>query len=262
MNKKKILVVRKMSALEFYYDGNHQSADLRESKDEQDGNVKKILEKLQKAGFSYKVVTRRDLTESLVESYDFVFSLGGDGTVIATAAFNKDKPQLNIRIDVKSNGNLCYSPEKAIESFLAGEYKIEEWTRQDIFLDGKFIGRALNETAVGENLDFTKMARYNLKADRETDYHKDSGIIIVTGTGSTGWPGAFKPYSRKSKIFKFLTILPCEGRKRGSGNHFEIEYKGHEGKFTIDTAKHDLPRDSLLKIKLSENPLKVIKPRK
>lgn len=248
-----------MSALEYYYSGAHKSEELRKSHEEHNGNMNKILEKLEKADFMCKVVTRDELTESLVDDYDFVLSAGGDGTVIATAAFNKNKPQLNLKTDSKSFGGLCYQDiEKALEKFAKGDYKIKEWARQDVYLNGEFIGRVLNETCIGEGLKFQKMARYNIKIDGKTEYHENSGIIIATGTGSTGWPSAFSSYPRDSNLFKFVTILPTKGNERGEGSHFVIEYKKHEGKFALDTIEYDLPRDSIIEIKLSESPLKVI----
>ena len=140
-------------------------------------------------------------------------------------------------------------------------YEIENWTRQDVILNGKLIGRALNETAIGEDMNFTKMTRYNLKFNHREDYNENSGLIIVTGTGSTGWPNAFKQFSRKSKSFIFRTILPCEGREIGRDNYFKIEYKGHEGKVALDTVEYELPRDSILEVKVSQYPLRVIIPK-
>ena len=256
----KILVVRKMSALEYHYNGNHKSAALKESHEEHNRNTKKILETLKKAGFVYKVVTRDELTEELVDEHDFVLSAGGDGTVIATAAFNKNKPQLNLKTDAKSKGALCqHDINKALEAFIKGNYTIEKWTRQDVYFDNKFVGRVLNETCIGELLKLSKMARYNIKVDGKIELQENSGIIIATGTGSTGWPSAFEPYSKTSNIFKFKTILPTKGSESGEGSHFVIEYKKHEGKFALDTIEYDIPRDFVLEIKLSENPLKVIK---
>jgi len=255
--KPKILIVRKMSALEYHYNGNHKSAALKESHEEHNENVDKILEKLEKAGFLYKVVTRDELTEPSVDEYDFVFSAGGDGTVIATAAFNKNKPQLNLKTDIKSKGALCHQDiEKTLENFVKGDYKIEEWTRQDVYLDNRFVRRVLNETIVGELLKLSKMARYNIQVDGKTEYHENSGIVIVTGTGSGGWKNAFERYERSSDVFKYVTVIP---NGNGEGKYFNIEYKGHEGKFALDTIEYDIPRDSVLEIKLSENPLKVIK---
>ena len=259
--KPKILVVRKMSAFEYYYNGNHKNKALIESHEEQQENVKKVLEKLENHKFIYNVITRKELTKDLVNQYDFVFSLGGDGTVIATASFNKDKPQLNIKTDEKSRGSLCSSnTEQTLKDFFKNNYKIEEWTRQGVYLNSGLVGRALNETAIGEEgMRFTKMARYDLESDNLKESQKNSGLIIVTGTGSTGWPNAFKPYSKTSKQFKFTTLLPSEGQEKGKGDYFKIEYQGHNGNFAIDTIEYDFPKDSVLEIKLSENPLKVIK---
>jgi len=257
--KPKILVIRKMSSLEYYYNSNHKSKELKEGQKENDSTVEKILNILNRKAKT-KVITRRELSENIVNNFNYVFSAGGDGTVIAVAAYNKDRPQLNLRTDKKSNGNLCHKNIKlAINKFLNKDYEIENWTRQDVYLDGKFVGRALNETAIGEDMNFTKMAGYNLKTNEKQDFNRNSGLIIVTGTGSTGWPNAFKPFSKDSNYFKLLSILPCEGREKDKADYFKIEYKGHEGKFALDTITYDFPRDSTLEIKLSENPLKVIK---
>ncbi|MDD5192544.1 MAG: hypothetical protein PHX96_05375, partial [Candidatus Nanoarchaeia archaeon] len=145
--KPKILIVRKMSALEFYYNGNHKSRQIIESHENHNQSVEKTEELIKKAGGEYRTITRRELSEELVNEYDAVISAGGDGTVIATAAFNKNIPQLNLKTDSKSVGALCQKDtENALKNFLNSNYKIEEWTRQDVYHDGKFIDRALNET--------------------------------------------------------------------------------------------------------------------
>lgn len=260
--KKKILIVRKMSPLEYYYKGNHKSKELAESNQEQLKNLKKI-ENILKRKFEYDIITRKDLSETLVNHYDYVISAGGDGTVIATAAYNKNTPQLNLKLDKRSKGNLCCkNMQDSLKKMLDGDYELEEWTRQEVYLDKEFVGRALNETCVGENMDFAKMARYQMLFSLENksteEYQANSGLIIVTGTGSTGWPSAFEGYSRKDKFFKFRTVLPVTGLEKGMGDYFSILYKGHEGKFSLDTIGRKIPRDSLLEIKLSKYPLKVI----
>jgi len=257
-----------MSALEYHYNSGHKSQELSKSDNEQKESIEQIIQKLESEKCSYKTVTRKELQEILINDHDFVISAGGDGTVIATAAFNKNTPQLNIKTDKMSLGNLCCSSlETALEDFFRGNYTIKQWTRQDVYINEKLIGRALNETAVGEGMKFTKMARYKIELNesdgrhKKNEYHKNSGIIIATGTGSTGWPTAFASYPRSSKLFRFRTILPFNGSEKGLGEYFKIIYKGHEGKVALDTIEYDLPRDSVLEIKLSKNPLNVIKPR-
>ncbi|MEK6757809.1 MAG: hypothetical protein AABX88_01645 [Nanoarchaeota archaeon] len=268
IKNKKILVVRKMSALEYYYKGKHKSKIINESHEEHNQSVKKIEKILKRAGKKFDVITRKELSENFVNNYGMVISAGGDGTVIATAAYNLGTPQLNLKTDPRSAGALCYEDiSKSLNSFLNGQYKIEEWQRQEIYLDGKFVGRASNETCIGEKLRFDKLARYKLTfLDVEDELIKQeiqsgSGIIIVTGTGSSAWPAVFKPHSRSKPYFEFRTLLPHSGIiERGKTGDLKIDYKGHEGKFSIDTKEHDLLRDSQLEIKLSKNPLKVIIP--
>jgi len=268
MTIKKILIVRKMSALEYYYDGNHKSKIIKESDKCHNQSIQKIKRILKRAGSKFDVVTRKELSEENVSNYDAVISAGGDGTVIAVAAYNLNVPQLNLKTDSRSVGALCQKDiEKTLESFLSGKYKIEKWQRQDVYLDGKFMGRASNETCVGERLRFDKLAKYKLIfLDTESGLIKQetqsgSGIIIVTGTGSSAWPTALKTYQRNSPYFEFRTLLLHSGIiGQGKANYVGMDYKGHEGKFSIDTKEFDLPRDSQLEIKLSENPLRVIIP--
>ena len=266
MDFKKILVVRKMSALEYYYNGNHKSEEVREGHRKHNQSVRKIEGMLRKAGKRFDVVTRDELSEKFVAKYDAVISAGGDGTVIAAAAYNKGIPQLNLKTDSKSAGALCQKDlSKSMKYFLNGDCRIEEWQRQDVYLNGKLIGRAANETCIGEKMRFDKLARYNLVfSDAENgaimkETQSSSGIIIVTGTGSGAWPSAFRKYPKSSRNFEFITLLQHSGKiECGKAGNVSIEYKGHEGKFSIDTKEYDLPRDSLLEIKLSKNPLKVI----
>lgn len=266
--KDRILVVRKMSALEYYYNGKHESKAIIESSNGHNKGLQKILDILKESGREFDVVTRKELSKRLVNGYGTIISAGGDGTVIATAAYNVDVPQLNIRTDKRSVGAICQKDiRRALEALLNGRYKIEEWQREDVYLDGKLVGRASNETCVGEKLRFDKLGRYILKfVDAQIgktikEEQSGSGIVIATGTGSGAWPAAFKPHPRNSKYFQFRTLLLHSGKiDRGSATYVCIEYKGHEGKYAIDTKVGKLRRDSVLEIKLSEHPLRVIIP--
>lgn len=266
----KILLVRKMSALEYHYNGNHESREITDSHNEQVENISRIEKILNNAGQEYKTVTRKELSEKLISNYDYVISAGGDGTAIATAAYNKNRPQLNLKTDKRSRGILCQeNTEKALECLLNGKYKTEKWTRQNVYLNGEFAGRALNETCVGEGLKFSKMAKYEMYSFPNKLFEfpipelgkcRNSGLIIVTGTGSTGWPAAFSQFEKNSEILKYKALLPSEGEAEGEGSYFGIVYRGHEGKFALDTVEYDFPRDSVLEVKISKNPLEVIIP--
>jgi len=266
--KERILVVRKMSALEYYYNGKHQSQVLRDSHENHNQAVGLIEDILRKASKEYEIVTRRQLTEDLVAESSAVISAGGDGTVIASAYFNIKTPQLNLKTDDKSIGFLCQQDvNSAMESFLNNEYRTEKWTREDVCLDEKFIGRALNETCIGEQLKFTKLAVYNLAFVEEPserileENQSSSGLIIATGTGSTGWGKTFKAYPRDSNQLKSSAVNIHSGElDTGTFSYIRIKYQKHEGKIAIDGVEHDFPRDSVLEIRVSQNPLIVMIP--
>lgn len=257
-----------MSANEFYYHGKHTSKAIKESHENNLKSVEQIVDILRKAGKDFDVVTRRELSEKFVSKYTTVISAGGDGTVIATASRNLETLQLNLRTDKKSIGALCQKDiPLALEAFLAEDYKIENWTREDVYLNGKFMGRASNEVCIGEQLKFSKCAKYDLmfrdyKTDlKKKDHQSGSGLVVVTGTGSTAWPAAFKPFPKDSRYFRFQTMLIHSGTiSRGKTEEVQIVYKGHEGKFAIDAPEYDFPRDSILEISISKYPLRVIIP--
>lgn len=255
-----------MSSWEYEYKFNHPDPLLKEGHENNNRALRRLNEILQASGNEFDIVTRDELSEELISGYDAVISAGGDGTVIAVAAYNKDKPQLNLKSEEHSIGALCqHNLENALESFLAGNYRIENWTREEVLLDGKFISRALNETSIGKLLRFDKQARLEVSfLDEESNSRKEyieaSGLIIATGTGSTGWK-VFKPYPRDSKYFELYTVLLYSGSlERARSLNFKIQCKNYDGKFAVDTCDYSFPRNSILEIRLSDSPLKVIIP--
>jgi len=260
---KKALLVRKMSALEYYYKMQHGSQELHDGHKENGHSIKKIEEILRGKNWEFDTVTRDELPGIGYQDYNYVISAGGDGTVIAVASYNLSTPQLNLKTASKSRGVLCQDNiERALDSLSSGNYNIERWTRQDVILNGNLVGRALNETCVGEEMDFSKMARYDITLEKvsgtETGFWENSGLVVVTGTGSTGWPSGFSAFSRDYPQFRFRTILPVLGEEHGELVSCRLVYKGHNGKFAIDTIKYDLARDSVLEIRKSEYPLLVV----
>jgi NAD kinase len=267
MKKPKVLVVRKMSALEYYYNGNHTHKEFHDGKRDQDNNNLEIERILKRERCEYDIITRKEMAGWLTQKYDMIFSAGGDSTAVATASFNFDRPQLNLRNDSRSAGVLCqHNLEEAIMRTLAGDYKIEEWTRQDVFRDLEWVGRSLNEIVLGgKDLKVTKYPKFVLttKYGGETTEKtmKTTYLTIVSGTGSTGWPEDFTPFSRDSKYFKVRSASHlCEEM---NADYVHIKFLGHQGKFSLDCAdelEYDLPFNSVLEVKVSDAPLKVIIP--
>eukprot|EP00039_Didymoeca_costata_P030703 m.30933 g.30933 ORF g.30933 m.30933 type:complete len:380 (-) comp8259_c0_seq1:3185-4324(-) len=136
----------------------------------------------------------------LVEA-DAIFSAGGDGTFIdaAALAFGK-KPVIGINTDSeKSRGELCLklkpgeTAQQSLQKFLDGHFKWLRRTRIRLtFVDADNTSstvpyRTLNEVFVAENSPH-KTSTYVFKMDSiPPEVHKNSGLIISTGTGSTAW---------------------------------------------------------------------------
>lgn len=265
----KVLLVRKMSAVEFHYNGNAPNQELTLRDLDHKLALSELESILTRNGADFKMVTRRELPQENFQDYDLVVSAGGDGTVIATAAYNECTPQINIHTERvgKSKGVLCLPHLEDIELILTGRYAIEHWTRQDVYRDGRFVARALNETCVGEmGLNFSKMAGYDFKYRDGTqdvqDEHFNSGLIVVTGTGSTAWPAAFTPRERNCPYLMFSTVMPYRGKiNSGKADSLEIVYQKFEGSFAIDTIPKDFPLGSKLLLSISDKPLPVLVPK-
>lgn len=134
--------------------------------------------------------------KSLDKSYDLLFSLGGDGTILRAITFVKD---LDIPIVGINTGRLGFLAtiqdddiQKALESIFKNEYTISE--RSLLTIETSPINKAfeelnfaLNEITVSRK-NTTSMITIKTYLDDEylTSYWAD-GLIISTPTGSTGY---------------------------------------------------------------------------
>ncbi|MBT3284242.1 NAD(+)/NADH kinase [Candidatus Bathyarchaeota archaeon] len=124
---------------------------------------------------------------------DFIITVGGDGTILKTAMEMKDPKTPLFGVNMGRRGFLAeiqpYEYSEAIQSYLQGEYTIEEnlkvrsWglNMDDAFPD------ALNELLIACSMP-SKMLLTRLSVDNEhiTDIQTD-GIIFSTPAGSTAY---------------------------------------------------------------------------
>lgn len=124
------------------------------------------------------------------KKYDFIFSLGGDGTFLATsrAFLNTNIPILGINL-----GNLGFLTEinkeeieNALHKLINKEFKIEERFLLETEINGKKM-YALNEMVINRG----KMVRLlDLKLnfnEKYADNYFADGLIVSTPTGSTAY---------------------------------------------------------------------------
>ena len=134
--------------------------------------------------------------KTLDTSFDFLISIGGDGTILRAITFVKD---INIPIIGINTGRLGFLAtiqvdviENALQSIIDGKYKISERSLLTVETspenkDITSLSFALNEVAVSRK-NTTSMITVETHLDGEylTSYWSD-GLIVSTPTGSTGY---------------------------------------------------------------------------
>lgn len=134
--------------------------------------------------------------KELDKSFDFLVSIGGDGTILRSTMFVKD---LGIPIIGINTGRLGFlatiqvdAIEQAIQNILDGHYKISERSLLSVETspeneDIKAMSFALNEITVSRK-NSTAMITVDTYLDDEflNSYWSD-GLIVSTPTGSTGY---------------------------------------------------------------------------
>ena len=128
--------------------------------------------------------------EKLSNEYDFVISIGGDGTILRSA---NEIGELSIPIIGLNKGRLGFlanSPIEIIDSILEkiknSNYRISERTIIQVEFEGK-TKNALNEISISRK-NTTSLITIDTKLnDQYLNTYWADGLIISTPTGSTGY---------------------------------------------------------------------------
>ena len=140
--------------------------------------------------WSRAVVEREDLSRFVFRPEDIIVVVGQDGLVANLAKYVHGQPVIGIDPLPGANaGVLVPHPPEAIGRLLAavttGAAKTLQRTMvQAVTDDGQSL-TALNEIYVGQPTH--QSARYTLDVAGRVERQSSSGIIVGTGTGSTGW---------------------------------------------------------------------------
>ena len=138
-------------------------------------------------------VERADLSRFVFAPEDIVMVVGQDGLVANAAKHLDGQPVIGLNPEPKRNpGVLVRHDPRAIAALLAtavsphAERHVELCTMVEARTDDGQTLRALNEIYVGHPSH--QSARYTITApDGRSERHSSSGVLIGTGTGSTGW---------------------------------------------------------------------------
>ncbi|MFQ5800554.1 MAG: NAD(+)/NADH kinase [Candidatus Hydrothermarchaeales archaeon] len=122
---------------------------------------------------------------------DLVFVLGGDGTMLWAESKISGRGIPLLGMNFGTMGFLTeIGPEnwkEAIDRVLEGHYNIEKRNKIDISINGKVIGKALNEVVVKTAVPVEMLSLEVGVDDQEADTAMADGIIVATPTGSTAY---------------------------------------------------------------------------
>ena len=145
----------------------------------------------------YVRVERADLDRFLFSPDDLVMVVGQDGLVANLAKYLRGQWCFGVNPDPENyDGVLCAHPPQQVQALIkfcfstpaptqAAAFSVQERTLAQAVRDDGQVLYALNEVFVGHQAH--QSARYRLNVDEREERQSSSGLIVSTGTGSTGW---------------------------------------------------------------------------
>jgi len=133
---------------------------------------------------------REDLDRFLFEPDDIVVALGQDGLIANTAKYLEGQAVVGVNPhpDLHAGVLAPFSPQETaavLEAVAADQCRFIERTMVEATLDDGQRLLALNEIYLGDRGH--QSARYELKYLKCFETQSSSGVIVATGTGSSGW---------------------------------------------------------------------------
>ncbi len=210
-----------------------------------------------------------DRIKKLTKEYDYVISIGGDGTILRSA---NEIGKLSIPIIGLNKGRLGFlanSPVEVFDSLInkiqSSKFKISERSIIQVEFEGN-IKNALNEISISRK-NTTSLITIDTKLDNQylNTYWAD-GLIISTPTGSTGYSlSCGGPIIMPdSKNFVLTPIAPHNLNARplviSDKKKIEISINGRESEYFVsaDSKIFSVSIDSKLNISKAPYVLKMV----
>ena len=201
--------------------------------------------------------------EKLSNEYDFVISIGGDGTILRSA---NEIGELSIPIIGLNKGRLGFlanSPIEIIDSIIEkitnSNYRISERTIIQVEFEGK-TKNALNEISISRK-NTTSLITIDTKLnDQYLNTYWADGLIISTPTGSTGYSlSCGGPIIMPdSKNLVLTPIAPHNLNARplviSDNKQIEISINGRENEYFVSADSQIFSVDINSKINISKAP--------
>jgi len=135
-------------------------------------------------------ILRSELSQFVFEPRDIVMAIGQDGLVANVAKYLNGQRVIGVNPDpLAYEGPLVPHLPASVRTLLldcaADRAHVQSRTMTEAVLDDGQRLLALNEIFVGHRSH--QSARYRFIAGGEEEHQSSSGLIVSTGTGSTGW---------------------------------------------------------------------------
>ncbi len=224
-----------------------------------------------------KGVFRYRSDEGLVEDFDLIVTVGGDGTLLwASHRVPPNIPVLAINSAPEhSVGHFCGGRKgkvrECLAAALAGELRATVLTRMRVARDGEVLHRRVLNDALFCHRSPAATTRYILRHHGVEEHHKSSGVWIGPAAGSTAAQRSaggrvLPPTSRRLQFVVREPYVPPEGRYsllRGLvGPHEELRIASQirEGMVFLDGphVAHEVPIGAELVLSRSEEPLTLL----
>jgi hypothetical protein len=179
----------------FFLETRNQSIEILEEQNARFELARQIVSAAIPSDWRRARVERSDLSRFLFEPDDIVVVLGQDGLVANLAKYIEGQPVIGLDPDPGLNAGVLvrHSPQHAdelVNKVAEGSAVIEARTMVQAVLDDGQKILALNEIFIGHQTH--QSARYQISWNERRERQSSSGIVVATGTGSTGWAASIR----------------------------------------------------------------------
>jgi NAD+ kinase len=244
-----------------------------------DNDARVALRKIEHTIKAKKIPLKKILISLLLKedlaTPDLVIILGGDGTVLRAAGLIKKQSVICIRSDTAGADSaltdFSAAETEKLSAILSGKFGTRLRTRLDVSINSHALDEpVLNEAFFGAEEAFA-LAQYELCYPGAKELQKSSGVLVVTGTGSTAWfsSAGGKAFPADAQAAAFLVREPHTHtsahatifRGDATAPDFSLTAKKSRMVLAIDSTQvHHLEEGDTVTFCISKHPLKALCP--
>ncbi len=229
----------------------------------------KYLKRIEKS-IKFKTTPKTFSTHQEIRNVDFLFSIGGDGTLLDTLAFIRDSgiPILGINLGRMGFISSIYTHQikEVIYKLFNNQYTLDQRSLLRLETDSNLFGDlnyALNDISIYRKNPFSMLTIEAYVNNRFLNAYWGDGLIIATPTGSTGYSLScggpiILPGSQNFVITPIathnLTVRPIV---IPDSSHIKIRITGRVKKFYVNLDSHSESVDSSIELNIRSENFKV-----